>query len=127
MAKTTSEKKQYILSPEERETITVFNEKDPTVSVFTYNLKWKRKLVELYKQLPGQVEVRYPKNATLELMQQCAEDYTEYLDVILPLRKFVKLSGSVSKREYTEEQKKAASERMRKARAERLAKKETEG
>ena len=50
------------LTKEERETIVVFNEADPTASVYTHNLKLRRKLYRLSMKHPNLIYPERPEH-----------------------------------------------------------------
>lgn len=87
------------LSPEERETIILYNEAADTASVYTYDPKLIGKLKRLYEKYPDKV---YPEKTRQHGSYRCAS-------YIVPKR-------CVSVREpYSEERRKADSERARQA------------
>jgi len=87
------------LSPEERETIILYNEAEDTASVYTHDPKLIGKLKRLHEKYPDKV---YPEKTH----QHGSDRYASY---IVPKR-------CVSVREpYSEERRKADSERARQA------------
>lgn len=84
------------LSKFERETIIVYNEGDPTASVFTHNRALKNKLAKLAVET-----------------NECEKDWenAEAVDYIIP-KSWVKI---VKPRVLSEEQKQAAAERIKRA------------
>ena len=87
------------LSPEERETIILYNEAADTASVYTYDPKLIGKLKRLHEKYPDKV---YPEKTRQHGSDRCAS-------YIVPKR-------CVSVREpYSEERRKADSERAKQA------------
>lgn len=71
------------LTPEERETIILYNEAEPTANVYTHDPKLTEKLKQLHKQHPGKVypeQKEHPGAVSYIVPKNCVSVRAPYSD-----------------------------------------------